>query len=162
MGQGLGPGLTIVATRRSAIFSAEGAELVLTALGYASSESSSNSPAPSAPIEIFRMSRRFMNGFSFPRQVASRLMRDPNRFNTFHLESGLTLKGCGGDRTRTISPQKIASLTNPMRFETFRERPEKTHEQSRNHEFHPTSCDISHQCMFAIGISAVDRPRAID
>src|SRR5882724_7288684 len=89
-------------------------------------------------------------------------MRDPNRFNTFHLESGLTLKGCGGDRTRTISPQKIASLTNPMRFETFRERPEKTHEPSRNHEFHPTSCDISHQCMPAIGISAVDRPRAID
>src|SRR5258705_11799098 len=105
MGQGLGPGLTIVATRRSVIFSAEGAELGLTSLGYACSEPSSNSPAPSAPIEVFRMSRRFMNGSSFPRQLASRLMRDQNRFNTFHLESALRLKGYGGDG-RTISLQK--------------------------------------------------------
>src|SRR5882672_2275959 len=72
IGQGLGPGFTTVATRRSVILSVEGLELVLTALGYASSDWSINSAPPSAPIEVFRTSRRFMKGWSFltsPKQV---------------------------------------------------------------------------------------------
>jgi len=85
MGQGLGPGFTIVATRKSAIFSAEGLEFVLTPFGYASNEWSSNSAPPSIPIEVFRTSRRFMNDLSFLRQTASRVMRDQDRFNNFPL-----------------------------------------------------------------------------
>src|SRR5450755_1176207 len=91
IGHGLGPGLTIVATRKSVIRSAEGLELVLTPLGWASSGSPSRSAAPKAPAELFRISRRLievlsdllMGRSSFLTQVASRLVCAQRRFNSF-------------------------------------------------------------------------------
>src|SRR5207237_7843663 len=58
MGQGLGPGFTIVAKRMSVIFSFEGREFVLTLLGYASSESPASKAPPIAAAELFSTSRR--------------------------------------------------------------------------------------------------------
>src|ERR1700682_584113 len=57
-GQGLGPGFTRVATRRSVIFSLDGLELVLTLLGKASVRSPANTKPPSAMAEVFSTSRR--------------------------------------------------------------------------------------------------------
>src|SRR6266513_1057310 len=57
-GQGLGPGFTTVATRRSVIFSLDGPELVLTALGKASVRSPANTQPPSAIAEVFSTARR--------------------------------------------------------------------------------------------------------
>src|SRR5260370_24774683 len=57
-GQGLGPGCTGVATRRSVIFSLDGLELVLTPLGKASVRSSVNTKPPNAIAEVFSTSRR--------------------------------------------------------------------------------------------------------
>src|SRR5258708_1513415 len=75
MGQGLGPGFTIVATRRSVIFSADGLEFVFTAFGKASSGSLISKPLPKARADVFITSRRlktfplllFMANQSFPR-----------------------------------------------------------------------------------------------
>src|SRR5438477_1646940 len=58
IGQGLGPGFTIVATRISVIFRVEGLELVLTPLGYASIDSEAKSVLPRTMAEVFRISRR--------------------------------------------------------------------------------------------------------
>src|ERR1700719_427850 len=69
-GQGLGPGFTRVATRRSVIFSLDGLELVLTPLEKASVRSSVNTKPPSAIAEVFSTSRRsnvFPSVFSMAR-----------------------------------------------------------------------------------------------
>src|SRR4029079_10805972 len=75
MGQGLGPGLTIVATRKSVIRNAEGLELVLTPLGYASRGSPSRRAAPSAPAEVFRTSRRLIGNLLIGQSALSRASR---------------------------------------------------------------------------------------
>jgi hypothetical protein len=66
MGQGLGPGFTTVATRRSVTFSVEGLEFVLTAFGYASRASPTSKAPPKAIADVFSTSRRpnFMELFS--------------------------------------------------------------------------------------------------
>src|SRR5579864_5837131 len=57
-GQGLGPGFTTVATRRSVIFRSEGREFVLTPLGYASILLSASREVPRRAADDFRISRR--------------------------------------------------------------------------------------------------------
>src|SRR5271157_6360113 len=60
MGQGLGPGLATMATRRSVILSADGLELVLTLRGAACSAAASRdrSAPPMIPAEVLNRSRR--------------------------------------------------------------------------------------------------------
>src|SRR5438445_10645036 len=67
-GQGLGPGFTIVATRRSVIFSLDGRELVLTPIGYASIASAPKR-VPKAAADAFKTSRRCMSSCPFPRAM---------------------------------------------------------------------------------------------
>src|SRR5437763_14885674 len=57
-GQGLGPGLTRVATRRSVIFSVDGLEFVFAFFGDAQTGSSSNAPPARARPEALRIARR--------------------------------------------------------------------------------------------------------
>src|SRR5258708_39404210 len=57
-GQGLGPGFTKVATRRSVIFKPEGLELVLTFFENTSVVSPPNTEPLSASAEAFSISRR--------------------------------------------------------------------------------------------------------
>src|SRR5437016_10232815 len=70
-GQGLGPGFTIVATRRSVIFSLDGRELVLTPIGYASIAFAPKS-VPKAAADVFKTSRRCMSSCPFPQRCNSR------------------------------------------------------------------------------------------
>src|SRR3954468_22935070 len=58
IGQGFGPGLTRVATRRSVIFSVDGLEFVFTFFGDAQTGSSSNAPPARARPEALRIARR--------------------------------------------------------------------------------------------------------
>src|SRR6266513_405267 len=67
-GQGLGPGFTIVATRRSVIFSLDGRELVLTPIGYASIAFAPKR-VPKAAADVFKTSRRCMSSCPFPRAM---------------------------------------------------------------------------------------------
>ena len=61
MEQGLGPGFTIVATRRSVIFKSEGREFALTFFGYNFMASRVSNDVPKMPAEDFRTSRRSIN-----------------------------------------------------------------------------------------------------
>src|SRR6266513_1087471 len=65
--QGLGPGFTVVATRRSVIFSLDGRELVLTPIGYASMASAPKR-VPKAAADAFKTSRRCMSSCPFPQR----------------------------------------------------------------------------------------------
>src|SRR3954464_9785685 len=58
IGQGLGPGLTRVATRRSVIFNVDGLEFVFTLFGDAQPSSSSNAPPATARADALKISRR--------------------------------------------------------------------------------------------------------
>src|SRR5437588_6335480 len=88
--QGLGPGFTMVATRRSVIFKSEGFEFVLTPPGYASIVSPISSELPSIPADAFRTSRRstkcwLLSLMSFLPPFAFRLAISPRLANPgFH------------------------------------------------------------------------------
>jgi hypothetical protein len=58
MVQGLGPGFTTVATRRSVIFNVDGPELVFTPFALTSMDFPESRVPPSASAEDFRTSRR--------------------------------------------------------------------------------------------------------
>src|SRR5216110_2272256 len=88
MGQGLGPGFTIVATRRSVIFSLEGREFVLTFLGETS--------VASVALERSPVPRRRRQGFHDDRTRAGRsyswcpfLSIDHRNQNVWRLPNGL-------------------------------------------------------------------------
>src|SRR2546427_594911 len=92
-GQGLGPGFTIVAMRRSVIFSLDGRELVLTPIGYASIASAPKR-VPKAAADVFKTSRRCMSSCPFRQRCNSRYTSKALE-NKFCAELNVTIVGRG-------------------------------------------------------------------
>src|SRR6266403_3929902 len=113
MGQGLGPGFTRVATRRSVIFSLDGLELVLTPLGKASVRSPASTKPPTAIAEVFSTSRR-SNVFP-PFFFMTRCPLKPQSFLNLSYRPGYR----PASSQRIYGQNKISRLTNCYSFESF-------------------------------------------
>src|ERR1700730_5163743 len=112
-GQGLGPGFTRVATRRSVIFSLDGLELVLTPLGKASVRSPPNTKPPSASAEVFSTPRRSK---LFPPFFP--MARCPfESVESFEFVYRLGYRPASSQRI--YAQNKISRLTNCYSFESF-------------------------------------------
>src|SRR5204863_4341252 len=108
MGQGLGPGFTIVATRRSVIFSLEGREFVLTFLGETSVASVATRALPSTPTEAARISRRPNTCWAFLLMVLFPFHRSPS-----------SERLAASERPGLLEIAQVSRLTNHLSFESF-------------------------------------------
>src|SRR5436853_2968576 len=121
-GQGLGPGFTIVATRRSVIFSVDGRELVLTPIGYASIASAPKR-VPKAAADVFKTSRRCMSSCPFPGAIQFEIHRKALE-NKFCAELNVTIVGRGlryvAERSGFPSRIRISEIRMIENVEHFR------------------------------------------
>src|SRR5713101_5651098 len=112
-GQGLGPGFTRVATRRSVIFKPEGLELVFMVFEKTSVASPATMEPPSAIAEAFSISRR--SNELPPFLFMARCPLHSDKFFGFDFSVWQPT----GIISENIRPDKISRLTNRYSFESF-------------------------------------------